>query len=41
MTNEALVSWNNILDYVKERINIQSFNTWFGSSRGVELKGDV
>jgi len=41
MIDEPKITWNNILDYVKERINLQSFNTWFGSSRGVELKGDV
>ncbi len=41
MNEEAKSTWNNILNYVRERINIQSFNTWFGSSQGVELKGDV
>ncbi len=41
MIEEAKITWSNILDYVKERINTQSFSTWFGSSRGVELKGDV
>ncbi|MBN2619738.1 chromosomal replication initiator protein DnaA [candidate division WOR-3 bacterium] len=41
MPEEAKITWGNILDYIKERINVQSFNTWFGSSQGVELKGDV
>ncbi len=41
MNDKAKIAWNDILNYVKERINSQSFNTWFGSSRGVELKGDV
>jgi chromosomal replication initiator protein len=41
MPDEAKKTWVNILDYIKERINVQSFNTWFGSSQGVELKGDV
>jgi len=41
MYDDAKKTWVNILGYIKERINLQSFNTWFGSSRGVELKGDV
>lgn len=41
MNKEAKITWENILNYVKERINPQSFNTWFISSRGVELKDDV
>jgi chromosomal replication initiator protein len=41
MPDDAKKTWVGILDYIKERINLQSFNTWFGSSRGVELKGDV
>jgi chromosomal replication initiator protein len=41
MSEKAHATWVDILDYVKERINSQSFNTWFGSSRGVELKDDV
>ena len=41
MTKEANNTWKNVLDYVRERINPQSFNTWFSSSCGVELKEDV
>ena len=41
MPDDAKKTWVSILDYIKERINLQSFTTWFGSSRGVELKGDV
>jgi len=41
MSEQAKVTWQNILGYVKERINPQSFVTWFGSSTGVELKDDV
>jgi chromosomal replication initiator protein len=41
MIEEAKVTWDKILVYVKERINPQSFNTWFGCSKGVELKDDV
>ncbi|MBE0432446.1 chromosomal replication initiator protein DnaA [candidate division WOR-3 bacterium] len=41
MTEQAKKTWDNILGYLKERINPQSFATWFGSSRGVELKDDV
>ncbi len=41
MTEQAKFTWENILEYVRERINPQSFVTWFGSSRGVELKDDV
>lgn len=41
MPEKANVTWANILEYLKKRINSQSFATWFGSSRGVELKDDV
>lgn len=41
MNEDAKKTWESILGYVKERINNQSYSTWFGSSRGVELKGDV
>jgi chromosomal replication initiator protein len=41
MSNQANITWENILGYIKDRINLQSFSTWFGSSRGVELKDDV
>jgi chromosomal replication initiator protein len=41
MTEQAKKTWDNILKYLQERINPQSFTTWFGSSRGVELKDDV
>lgn len=41
MAEQAKLTWENILGYIKERINSQSFATWFGSSRGVELKDDV
>jgi len=41
MNKEANNTWKNVLDLIKERINPQSFNTWFGSSCGVELKEDV
>lgn len=41
MNEKAKTAWNDILNYVKERINSQSFNTWFGSSYGVELREDV
>jgi len=41
MSEQAKVTWEDILGYVKERINPQSFVTWFGSSKGVELKDDV
>ncbi|UCD05264.1 MAG: chromosomal replication initiator protein DnaA [candidate division WOR-3 bacterium] len=41
MTEQAKKTWENILKYLKERINPQSFATWFGSSSGVELKDDV
>jgi len=41
MTDSAQVTWENILNYLKEKINGQSFATWFGKSRGIELKDDV
>ena len=41
MTEQAKKTWNQILHYLKDRINPQSFSTWFGSSHGVELKDDV
>ncbi len=41
MAEDARVAWNKIINYVKERINPQSFNTWFRCSEGVELKDDV
>ena len=41
MNEEATNTWKNILIYLEEKINSQSFNTWFSSSRGVELKDDV
>jgi chromosomal replication initiator protein len=41
MNKEANNTWKNVLDLIKEKINPQSFNTWFGSSCGVELKEDV
>ncbi|HEC78587.1 MAG TPA: chromosomal replication initiator protein DnaA [candidate division WOR-3 bacterium] len=41
MNEKAKKTWENILSYIKERINNQSFNTWFRSSQGVELKDDV
>jgi len=41
MNKEANTTWTNVLNLIKERINPQSFNTWFGSSCGVELKEDV
>ena len=41
MPEKANITWANILEYIKKRINSQSFATWFGSSRGVELKDDV
>jgi chromosomal replication initiator protein len=39
--SSAKTTWENILVYIKERINPQSFATWFGKSRGVELRDDV
>jgi len=41
MNEQAKIAWDNILNYIKEKINSQSFVTWFGSSKGVELKDDV
>ncbi len=41
MGNSAKSTWKNILGVIQERINSQSFNTWFSSSQGVELKDDV
>jgi chromosomal replication initiator protein len=41
MGDSAKTTWKNILDVIQGRINAQSFNTWFGSSQGVELKDDV
>ncbi len=41
MGENAKKTWGNILGVIQGRINPQSFNTWFGSSRGVELKDDV
>lgn len=41
MNEDAKKTWESILGYVKERINNQSYCTWFRSSRGVEVKGDV
>ncbi len=41
MNEKAKNTWKNILDYVEDKINFQSFNTWFSSSQGVELKDDV
>lgn len=41
MDKKANNTWKNVLDYIQERINSQSFNTWFGGSCGVELKEDV
>lgn len=41
MNKEANNTWKNVLDYVRERINPQSFSTWFSGSCGVELKEDV
>lgn len=41
MGENAKKTWGNILGVIQERINPQSFNTWFGSSCGVELKDDV
>jgi chromosomal replication initiator protein len=41
MNEKAKLTWDSILNYIKERINAQSYNTWFGSSCGVELKDDV
>lgn len=41
MTESAKIIWENILAYIKERINPQSYNTWFGKSRGVELKENL
>lgn len=41
MDKEANNTWKIVLDYIQERINSQSFNTWFGGSCGVELKEDV
>lgn len=41
MDKKANNTWKNVLDYIQERINAQSFNTWFRGSCGVELKEDV
>lgn len=41
MSDLAKNTWENILTYIKERIPAQSFTTWFGDSKGVELKDDV
>ncbi|KPK67380.1 hypothetical protein AMJ87_13435 [candidate division WOR_3 bacterium SM23_60] len=41
MKDSAKQTWKNILDVIQGRINAQSFNTWFSSSQGVELKDDV
>jgi len=41
MSEQAKNTWEDILKYIKERINSQSFNTWFGKSKGAELKDDV
>ena len=41
MPDSANSTWKNILGVIQGRINSQSFNTWFGSSQGVELKDDV
>jgi chromosomal replication initiator protein len=41
MTDSAQATWEKILSYLKEKINDQSFETWFGKSRGIEIKDDV
>lgn len=42
MMNEAAKNlWSTILDQVRAKVPQQSFSTWFGGSRGVELKDDV
>lgn len=41
MADSAKSTWENILGVIQGRINSQSFNTWFSSSQGVELKDDV
>jgi len=41
MDKKANNTWKDVLDYIQERINSQSFNTWFRGSCGVELKEDV
>jgi len=41
MNNSAKNLWDNILSYIKENINPQSYTTWFGKSKGVELKDDL
>ncbi len=41
MTDLAQTTWQNILSYLKDKINSQSFTTWFRGSQGIELKDDV
>lgn len=41
MSEQAKISWEKILNYLKEKINSDSFTAWFGASQGVELKDDV
>jgi chromosomal replication initiator protein len=41
MTDSAQATWESVLNYLKEKINAQSFTTWFGETRGIELKDDV
>lgn len=41
MADSAQTTWQNILAYLKEKINAQSFTTWFRGSCGIELRDDV
>ena len=41
MTDLAQTTWQNVLTYLKDKINSQSFTTWFRGSCGIELKDDV
>lgn len=41
MTDSAQTTWENVLTYLRDKVNAQSFTTWFGKSRGIELKDDV
>ncbi len=41
MSESAKIIWENILSYIKGKINSQSFITWFGKSKGIEIKDDV
>ncbi len=41
MSEQATITWQKILSYIKEKIHDQSFLTWFSESHGVELKDDI